>query len=76
MYLGLDIGTSSVKGLLQSEDGEIVASHSVELAISRPVEGCSEQNPHDWINATDSLHCLSEITGHSIASLATAASTI
>ena len=43
MYLGLDIGTSSVKGLLQSEDGEIVASHSVELAISRPLEGYSEQ---------------------------------
>ena len=55
MYLGLDIGTSSVKGLLQSEDGEIVASHSVDLAISRPKEGYSEQNPQDWINAADNI---------------------
>ncbi len=38
MFLGLDIGTSSVEGLLQSEDGEIVESHSIALAISRHVK--------------------------------------
>ena len=70
MYLGLDIGTSSVKGLLQSEDGEIVASHSVELAISRPLEGYSEQNPQDWINATDTImSSLKDKAGHHLSQL-------
>ena len=52
MYLGLDIGTSSIKGLLQNQDGETIASHNAILSISRPKEGYSEQNPQDWIEAT------------------------
>ena len=55
MYLGLDIGTSSIKGLLQNYDGKIIASHNVNLSVSRPKEGYSEQNPQDWIEATKTV---------------------
>ena len=70
MSLGLDIGTSSVKGLLQSEDGEIVASHSIALAISRPLEGYSEQNLQEWINAADTImSSLKDKAGHHLSKL-------
>ena len=52
MYLGLDIGTSSIKGLLQNQNGKTIASHNATLSVSRPKEGYSEQNPQDWIEAT------------------------
>lgn len=55
MYLGLDIGTSSIKGLLQNYDGKTIASHNVNLSVSRPKEGYSEQNPQDWIEATKTV---------------------
>ncbi len=70
MFLGLDIGTSSVEGLLQSEDGEIVESHSIALAISRHVEGYSEQNPQEWIDATDTMmSSLKDKAGHHLSKL-------
>lgn len=60
MYLGIDLGTSSVKVLLISEVQNVVASASKSLSVSRPHRGWSEQNPADWISATsdaiDALH--------------------
>lgn len=34
MYLGLDLGTSSVKAIIMNEKGDVVTTHSVPLAIS------------------------------------------
>ncbi|WP_119274505.1 xylulokinase [Taklimakanibacter deserti] len=51
MYLGLDIGTSSVKGVLIDEKQKIVASASAALSVSRPHPGWSEQAPEDWWKA-------------------------
>src|SRR5262245_9842344 len=51
MYLGLDIGTSSVKGVLIDAKQEIVASASAPLRVSRPHPGWSEQAPEDWWKA-------------------------
>ena len=51
MYLGLDLGTSSLKGVIVSESGEVIASKTHALDISRPHAGWSEQNPADWIDA-------------------------
>ncbi len=48
MFLGVDLGTSSIKILLSDGDGKIVDSQSVEYPISYPCEGWSEQNPEDW----------------------------
>jgi xylulokinase len=51
MYLGLDIGTSSVKGVLIDAKQKIVASASAPLRVSRPHPGWSEQAPEDWWKA-------------------------
>ncbi|MBO6718861.1 MAG: xylulokinase [Rhizobiaceae bacterium] len=53
MYLGLDLGTSGVKALLIDDDQRIVGSATGELDVSRPHSGWSEQNPADWISATE-----------------------
>lgn len=52
MYLGIDVGTSSVKIILMTGDQELVASGIAELDVSRPAPGWSEQDPGDWITAT------------------------
>lgn len=52
MYLGIDLGTSGVKVLLMQGDQRVLASATVELDVSRPHSGWSEQDPADWIAAT------------------------
>jgi xylulokinase len=52
MFLGIDIGTSSVKALLADEQGAIVAQASDALDVSRPQPGFSEQDPEQWWRAT------------------------
>ncbi len=48
-YIGVDLGTSSVKLLLLSENGiEKTASRSYPVEFPR--EGWSQQNPADWMN--------------------------
>ena len=58
-FIGLDIGTSSTKALLISEN-EIVASVSKDYPVYYPQPGWSEQNPADWLEA--SLCALGEVT--------------
>lgn len=53
MYLGIDLGTSGVKALLIDDSQAIIASASAALEISRPKPGWSEQDPADWIRATE-----------------------
>ena len=52
MYLGIDIGTSSVKAVLVDEHHGIVAQSSDALTVSRPQPGFSEQDPESWWRAT------------------------
>jgi xylulokinase len=52
MYLGLDLGTSSVKALLINDRQTILGSASADLGIERPHPGWSEQDPESWIAAT------------------------
>jgi xylulokinase len=52
VYLGIDIGTSSVKALIADERGSIVAQASEALDVSRPEPGFSEQDPQAWWQAT------------------------
>lgn len=68
MYLGIDLGTSGVKAILLSEEGQVVASHSKALTLSRPHPLWSEQNPADWWSATEKavlalsqLHALKKV---------------
>jgi xylulokinase len=48
MFLGLDIGTSSIKAVLVDERQSLLAEVSVPLSVSRPRPFWSEQNPADW----------------------------
>lgn len=48
MYLGLDLGTSSVKALLIDDDQQVVGSAASDLTVQRPKPGWSEQDPASW----------------------------
>lgn len=47
-YIGIDLGTSSVKLLLVSADGTILNSVTQTYNVNYPKDGWSEQNPEDW----------------------------
>jgi xylulokinase len=51
MFMGIDLGTSSVKVLLINSDDDIVAQSSVGLDVQAPRPSWSEQHPEDWWNA-------------------------
>lgn len=52
MFLGIDIGTSSVKVVLVDEHERIRAQASAPLSVSRPGALCAEQEPQAWWQAT------------------------
>jgi xylulokinase len=54
MFLGIDLGTSSVKALLVGDDGAVAHESRAPLACSRPHPRWSEQDPRDWWSATAS----------------------
>ncbi|MBT8418323.1 MAG: xylulokinase [Silicimonas sp.] len=54
MYLGLDLGTSGLKAIVIDDTQRLVASASAAIDGSRPHPGWSEQDPADWIGATES----------------------
>jgi len=51
MYLGLDLGTSGLRGLLVSAEGTAVGDSSAEYTVQNPRQGWSEQDPEQWIKA-------------------------
>ncbi|NMA09193.1 MAG: xylulokinase [Clostridiales bacterium] len=50
-YIGIDLGTSSVKLLLVDGQGVIVRIASEDYPLTFPRPGWSEQHPADWWNA-------------------------
>lgn len=48
LYIGVDLGTSSVKLLLMDEKGSIKNIVTKEYPLNFPKPGWSEQNPEDW----------------------------
>lgn len=50
-YIGIDLGTSSVKLMLVSADGAVVNTVSEQYLVFYPKSGWSEQNPADWYAA-------------------------
>lgn len=53
MYIGLDLGTSGLKGILIDDDQVIRAEAIAPLTVSRPRSGWSEQAPADWLAAAE-----------------------
>lgn len=52
MFLGIDVGTSSVKAIIADDNQTVVAQSSVPLVVSRPQPNFSEQDPASWWEAT------------------------
>ncbi|MEX1663333.1 xylulokinase [Thioclava sp. 15-R06ZXC-3] len=69
MFLGLDLGTSGLKGILMDDAQHVLAEATHPLSVSRPQEGWSEQSPADWLRATEAVlgalaaHDLSKVRG-------------
>ncbi|MBR3736708.1 MAG: xylulokinase, partial [Lachnospiraceae bacterium] len=59
-FVGIDLGTSSVKLILMDENGHIIRTVSKEYPISFPKPGWAEQNPEDWY--AQSVAGLKELT--------------
>ena len=55
MFIGLDLGTSGLKGILIGEDQTVLAEATAPLTVQRPHEGWSEQSPSDWISAAEAV---------------------
>jgi xylulokinase len=51
-FLGIDLGTSSVKIIIMDEVGKVIESVSKNYDVSYPEVGWAEQNPEDWWNST------------------------
>ncbi len=60
LYIGVDLGTSSVKLLLMDELGDIKNIVTREYPLYFPNPGWSEQNPEDWF--TSLIDGLKELT--------------
>ena len=59
LYLGVDLGTSSVKVLLVDETGAVRKTASRTYPLEFPQPGWSQQNPADWWNAV--VQCIPEL---------------
>lgn len=53
LYIGIDLGTSSVKLMLVGSDGSIQNTVTREYPVYYPRSGWSEQNAADWWQAID-----------------------
>ena len=57
--IGIDVGTSGVKGIAISPRGEVLALAEESYPLSTPQPGWSEQDPDDWWRATQA--CLARL---------------
>jgi len=64
MFLGLDLGTSGLKGLLIDDAQQVLAEAQAPLSVSRPAEGWVEQSPADWIGAAEAV--LGQLAAHGL----------
>jgi xylulokinase len=62
LYIGVDLGTSSVKLLLMDEEGNIRSIVTREYPLFFPKPGWSEQRPEDWYEAF--VDGMKELTGN------------
>jgi xylulokinase len=51
--VGLDVGTTGVKALALSPEGEVVGRAEEGYALSVPRPGWAEQDPEDWVGAAE-----------------------
>lgn len=61
-FIGIDLGTSSVKMILTDEKMNIIKQVSKSYPLDFSEDGKSEQNPADWWNAVKEGLC--ELTSY------------
>jgi len=54
-YIGIDLGTSSCKGILCDKLGNIHRQHSVDYPVLYPRDGWTEQDPAHWFAAAKEI---------------------
>ncbi len=59
VYLGIDLGTSSVKVLAINDLNEIIGEATKEYPVEFPKDKWAQQNPEDWW--TQTLSCIREL---------------
>ena len=53
VLVGLDVGTTGVKAIAVSPEGEVLAQSTHGYPLSTPSAGWSEQDPEDWWRASE-----------------------
>ena len=53
VLVGLDVGTTGVKALAITPEGEVLARAEEEYPLSTPAPGWAEQDPGDWWRASE-----------------------
>jgi xylulokinase len=53
-FVGLDVGTTGVKAIAVSPEGEVVARAERDYPLATPAPGWAEQDPEDWWRAGES----------------------
>jgi xylulokinase len=65
--VGLDVGTTGVKALRISAEGEVLARAEEEYPLATPQPGWAEQDPEDWWRAAESA--LAQVRGDGVAGI-------
>ena len=55
VYIGLDLGTSGLKGVALAPEGTVIARAGAAYPTHRPSPGACEQAPQDWLTAVESV---------------------
>ena len=55
VLVGLDVGTSGLKGIAIDETGRVLAEAEEHYPLSTPRAGWAEQDPEDWWRATETV---------------------
>ena len=55
VFIGLDLGTSGLKGVAMTASGAVLARGSAAYPTHRPAPGACEQDPRDWIAAAEAV---------------------
>jgi xylulokinase len=53
MFLGIDLGTSSIKAIVIDDDGNNIFESNQVLSISYPKPLWAEQDPFEWVEAAE-----------------------